>query len=221
MAPAEIEGIVRRWFVMSILTGRYTNAPETSIGVDMRNIDGQRALPYLQAIEKAELSEAFWKEGLPQQMDTPVASSPYFNVFLASQVKAEDKGFLSKEIKVSHLLQGQSHVHHVFPSNYLKSKEFSRNLYNQIANYVVMQPEINIAIGDKPPRTYFQELVEQASGGALVYGGIQDAEQLMNNLATHCIPHGMEQKTSEDYDGFLQERRKLMALKIRDYYNTL
>ena len=215
MAPAEIESIVRRWFVMSILTGRYTNAPETSIGVDMRNIDGQRALSYLQAIEKAELSDTFWKEGLPQQMDTPVASSPYFNVFLAAQVKAEDKGFLSREIKVSHLLQGQSHVHHVFPSNYLKTKEFSRNRYNQIANYVVMQPEINIAIGDKPPKTYFGELVKQVNGGPLIYGGIQNAEQLMNNLATHCIPHGMEHKTSQDYDGFLQERRKLMALKMR------
>ena len=30
--PAQIETLVRRWFVMSILTGRYTSSPETTFG---------------------------------------------------------------------------------------------------------------------------------------------------------------------------------------------
>jgi len=34
----------------------------------------------------------------------------------------------------------------------------------------------------------------------------------------HCIPEGMENKTVEHYEGFLQERRKLMAKKIKKYY---
>jgi hypothetical protein len=37
---------------------------------------------------------AFWEVGLPQQMNTSVASSPSFNVYLAAQVKLKDKGFL-------------------------------------------------------------------------------------------------------------------------------
>ena len=85
--PAQIETLVRRWFVMSILTGRYTSSPETTFGVDIRHIDEQGAASYLKEIERADLSDAFWEVGLPQQMDTSVASSPYFNVFLASQVK--------------------------------------------------------------------------------------------------------------------------------------
>ena len=39
-------------------------------------------------------------------MDTSVTSSPYFNVFLASQVKANDKGFLSNGHTVQTLLEG-------------------------------------------------------------------------------------------------------------------
>ena len=85
--PAHIEKLVRRWFVMSVLTGRYTGSPETAFAVDVRNITEQNAQDYLDAVERAELSDAFWEAGLPQQMDTSVASSPYFNVFLASQVK--------------------------------------------------------------------------------------------------------------------------------------
>ena len=216
--PERIETLVRRWFVMSVLTGRYTGSPETTFGLDVRNIDTQNANVYLDAIEQAELSDAFWNVGLPQQMDTSVASSPYFNVYLASQVKSNDKGFLSKEITVQNLIEGQRHVHHIFPRNYLQTNGLSPSRYNQIANYVVMQSEINIAIGNKPPGEYFTELWEQCSNRVPKYGGITDPGQLQTNLIAHCIPMGMEVKDIKDYNGFLQERRTLMAAKIRDYY---
>ena len=219
--PAHIEKLVRRWFVMSVLTGRYTGSPETAFAVDIRNITEQNAQDYLDAVERAELSDAFWEAGLPQQMDTSVASSPYFNVFLASQVKDNDKGFLSSDHTVQTLLEGASHVHHVFPRNYLRKHGLARSRYNQIANYVVMQGEINIAIGDDPPATYFQALWQQCKNSKARYGGITDADMLRENLATHCIPDGMEEAEVGDYAGVLQQRRLLMAAKIRDYYRSL
>ena len=222
-APAaQIQSLVRRWFVMSVLIGRYTGSPETAFGVDIRNISSQGAEQYLGAIEKAVLSDTFWNVGLPQQMDTSVASSPYFNVFLASQVKANDKGFLSRDLTVRDLLEGQRDIHHVFPRSYLRDKHhFPPRRYNQIANYVVMQKEINIAIGGKCPTKYFTELQEQCKGGPNLYGGITDAAQLRENLAEHCLPHGMESARVESYDAFLHERRSRMATKIRDYYKSL
>ena len=48
----------------------------------------------------------------------------------------------------------------------------ARGRYNQIANFVLAQSEINIAIGDKAPEKYFQELAEQCDGGKKKYGGI-------------------------------------------------
>ena len=221
VSPQEIETLVRRWFVMSVLTSRYTGSPETAFGSDMRNIADQGARLLLNTIERAELSDAYWDVGLPDQMDTSVASSPYFNVFLASQVKENDKGFLSRDISVPNLLQGQGHVHHIFPSSFLKEKGLQRNRYNQIANYVVMQSEINIAIGNKPPATYFSELSEQCKTGVTQYGGITDSGQLRSNLEAHCIPTGMDRVSVEDYDAFLQKRRHLMAAKIRGYYHAL
>ena len=219
--PSEIETLVRRWFVMSVLTGRYTGSPEAAFGLDIRNFDEQNAYSYLDSVEQADLSDAFWNTGLPQQMDTSVASSPYFNVFLASQAKANDKGFLSRDHTVQNLLEGLSHIHHVFPRAYLKKNGLSRNRYNQIANYVVMQSEINIAVGDDPPATYFQALWKQCENGKPQYGGITDADQLRVNLVAHCIPQGMDQAGVRDYDKFLQQRRVLMAAKIRDYYRAL
>ena len=175
--------------------------------MDIRNIHEHGAQPYLENIESAELSNAFWDVGLPQQMDTSVASSPYFNVFLASQVKGNDKGFLSKlNMSVQNLIEGQRDIHHVFPRSYLKEEGFQSGRYNQIANYVVMQSEINIAIGAKPPSTYFSSLWEQCRTKAPRYGGITDPDELQENLAAHCIPDGMDTASIEGYDTFLQNR---------------
>ena len=219
--PQRIETLVRRWFVMSVLKGRYTDSLESTLGVDISNLASHGAAKYLDAIEQADLSDAFWEVGLPQQMDTSVASSPYFNVFLASQVKANDKGFLSRDLTVRDLIQGQWNVHHVFPRSYLQKNGLQRGRYNQIANYVIMQSEINIAVGAQPPGTYFSKLLEQCRTGVTSYGGITDADQMHENLAIHCIPNGMESASIEGYDEFLYERRKLMANKIKRYYNTL
>ena len=218
---AKIGTLVRRWFVMSVLTARYTGSPETAFDVDIRNIDEHGAEQYLERIELADLSDAFWKVGLPQNMDTSVASSPYFNVFLASQVKANDKGFLSSDISVRDLLEGQSNIHHIFPRKYLQNQGLTRGSYNQIANYVVMQSEINIAIGAKEPSSYFSAVMEQCQNGILRFGGINNLMQLQENLDSHCIPQGMETRTVESYDEFLNVRRNLIAAKIRDYYQSL
>lgn len=216
--PAEIERYVRRWYVMTILTGRYSGDPEGTMDYDIRQIHTQGVQAYLDGLIRGELSETFWEVALPQALNTSVASSPYFRVFQAAQVKLGDCGFLSKDISVRDLVEIRSHVHHIFPSDYLKKKGFARGQYNQIANYVVAQSEINIAIGNKEPKVYFQELFAQCQGGPKKYGNITDLQELQENLAMNCIPDGMEKMTADDYEEFLKKRRKLMAEKIKTYF---
>jgi hypothetical protein len=218
---SRIESLVRRWFVMSVLTGRYSGAPETAFDRDIRQIERLGVHAYLQSIEEAELSEAFWRARLPMQMDTSVASSPYFNTFLAAQVRMNDKGFLSRDITVRDLVSHRGDVHHVFPRNYLRQHGLTRSQYNQIANYVMMQTEINIQIGDRAPCNYFSDLLNACREGRAAYGAICDSAELRANLEAHCIPDGVEEMTAEDYDAFLERRRQLMADKLRGYYNSL
>jgi len=220
ITPGKIESYIRRWFVISILTRRYSSSPESSFDFDIKRINEIGIAKYIEDVEAAELSDAFWNAGLPQQMNTSVASSPYFNVYLASQVYLNDKGFLSRDITVQDLLSYKGDVHHLFPKNYLKKHDLTRSKYNQIANYVMMQSEINIAIGDKSPADYFSKLLEYCSNGNknFAYGAITELDQIRKNFTMHCVPEGMENKTIEHYEEFLQERRKLMAKKIKKYY---
>jgi hypothetical protein len=217
--PNKIETFVRRWLILSILTGRYSGSPESRIDFDIKRIDEIGMEKYLASVEESDLSEAFWTAGLPAQMNTSVASSPYFSVYLASQVKTNDKGFLSKDITVKDLIDLHGDVHHLFPKHYLKQQGLHRGKYNQIANYVMMQSEINIVIGNNEPAKYFSEILASVNNGQpSKYGAISDLARLRENFNAHCIPVGIENKTAADYDDFLDERRKLMALKIKNYY---
>lgn len=221
MDPAQIERMVRRWYVMSILTGRYAGNPETAFDFDIRQIEVRGPGPYVDAVIDGELSDGFWRTLLPQNMETSSASSPYFLAFQAAQVKMGDKGFLSRDITVQDLILNKSDVHHLFPRNLLKKQGLSRGRYNQIANFVVTQSEINIRISDRAPSVYFAELLDQCATGAVRYGGITDRDELAANLACHCIPDAIFGDLADDYDAFLAQRRTLMADKIRAYFNML
>lgn len=217
----EIESLVRRWFAMSILRGRYSGSPETAFDFDIRQIDSQGLQAYAEAVIENELPSTFWTGMLPQLMDTSSSTSPYFIAYQAAQARLGDRGFLSAGITVRDLLLNRGDKHHVFPRKHLQRAGASRSSYNQIANFVMAQSEINIAIGDKAPRDYFAELRAQVNGGPRRYGGITDPEELKANLEMNCLPTAFLDDTPLDYDAFLVERRRLMAEKIRQWVKVL
>ncbi len=221
LPQGEIGRLVSRWFVFSILTNRYSSSPESTFDYDIKQISNRSFSDYVAAIEQAELSDSFWNFGLIQRLDTSVASSPVFHVYQAAQVKMRDRGFLSRDITVENILLYRGDIHHIFPKNYLKKNNLSRSDYNQIGNYVLMQQEINIAVGAKEPAQYFKELKSQCETKVLKYGSIDNYDELIENLKMHSIPLSIFDATIDNYDEFLKERRKLMAEKIKEYYNSL
>lgn len=218
---ADLEHLVRRWFVMSVLRGRYSGSPESTFDFDIRQISSRGVVSYVESVIPNELPDSFWTGMLPQFMDTSSINSPYFICYQAAQAKLGDKGFLSRDITVTDLLLNRADVHHVYPRQYLKDMGLTRGTYNQIANYVLAQSEINITIGAKPPAVYFAELSEQCNGGAKKYGGITTKDELVANMRMNCIPELMLDGEIKDFGAFLEERRKLMALKIKTWYETL
>ena len=216
-----IERYVRRWLVYSILTGRYSGSPESAFDYDIKQISHKPFDEILKEREEAELSDAFWSASLPQSLDTSVTSSPYFHVFLASQVKANDRGFLSTDVLVGDLISLRGDIHHLFPKDYLKKNGLDSSQYNQIANYVYMQSEINIKVGNKPPKEYFDIIINQMLNNHQQVSGLSTEQQLLDNLKMNCVPTEIQQMSIGDYNGFLALRRKLMATKIKDYYHAL
>lgn len=220
---AIIEKVVRRWIVLSILTGRYSGSFESTFESDIKRFQAdENPLDFLEHTEEGELSESFWNNVLITKLDSSSSINNMFNVFLMAQVKMMDHGFLSEHIDVKSLIEQRGDIHHIFPKkNLQKCGITERCLYNQIANYVYTQSEINIKIKDLAPKVYMSQVKEQCSGGNAVYGGIDSMDKLRQNLEANCIPEGIFEMEHTDFEAFLAKRRQLMSQKIRSYYQLL
>lgn len=223
ISPDQIEKEVRRWIVMSILTQRYTSSPESQFDYDVRHFNAAEDI--IDAIEdeiNRQLNDTFWTNILVERLNTSVASSPYWKTFIMAQIKLNDRGFLSKDITVKALIENRGDVHHIFPKNYLqKNGHDNRGEYNQIANFAMLQTEVNIQISDRAPIEYMQTVIAQCNGQENKFGAINNIDDLKENMAENCIPSGFEQMEEPDYENFLKLRRILMAKKIRQYFDSL
>lgn len=220
-SPEVIEQYVKKAYVFNVLTERFAGNPEGTFDFDIKRIKEDGFVSYFDSLEQSRLGDTFWDIALPQKFNTPVASSPFYRLYLAAQCALSDKGFLSKGISVRDMVIHRGDVHHIYPKNYLKEQGYLQNKYNQIANYALTQQEINIKISDKSPEQYLQEVLNQCETKELVYGGIDSVEGLKENFEMNCIPEYMLRGEVPDFETFLKDRQVLMAKKIKRYYESL
>lgn len=218
----QIKHYVSKWYVLSTLTSRYITSPESVMDLDIRRISEKGFVEYFKEIEEANLSDTFWEVGLVQDLETSAINSPFFNVFLASQVHGSDNSLLMNGTKVRDLITIMGDIHHIFPKGYLKRNGITeKSKYNQIANYTYLDTQTNISIGEKAPNDYFKTVFDQCDSKEMKFGNISELSFLKDNLSTNCIPENIVSMDATHYDDFLLERRKLMAKKIKDYYFSL
>lgn len=222
VSVSEIKHYIQKWYVLSVLTGRYTTSPESSFYKDLKSIKEKGVVATLQAIEDATLSETFWNVQLVQNLESTSTINPTYQIYLAAQVYFNDTSLLSNNIGVKELIDLGGDVHHIFPKQYLKEQGFEKNQYNQNANYVYLDRPVNESIGKLPPYEYFSAAKRQCSEDVTKpIGSINDIDLLESNMTMNCIPKDIFNMDSESYYRFLQERRMLMAHKIKEYYYNL
>ena len=218
----DVKRWVQRWYVMSVLTGRYSGSSESIMDRDMRRIADQGFIPFYEEIAASRLADTFWDVTLPQDLATTSVRSGAWMAYVASQVRAADNTLFTNGFKVADVIANVGDIHHIFPKAYLrKTIDAPQRLYNQVANYTYLEKRINIAIGDKRPGEYFSQARDSIKSGADYFGDIADERALLSNLEANCIPEGIFGMSADDYEDFLAQRRVLMARKIRNYYESL
>ena len=221
VSVSEIKNIVQKWYVLSVLTGRYSTSPETVFAKDLRLIKENGVKHTLKDIEAATLSDSFWDVALVQNLSNTSTKNPAYMVFMAAQVKNNELSLLSNNVTVRELIMLGGDIHHIFPKEYLKSFGYEKSQYNQDGNYVYLDRPVNISIGKKSPKVYFSQALSQCDTQVIVCGNITDKEQLLANLKVNCIPDTIFEMEENRYQEFLNARRQMMAKKIKDYYYSL
>ncbi len=216
-----IEKYTRKWLIISILTERYSSSPESTMDKDIKDISKKGIAKVIEEIEEADLSDNYWKVGLVQDLRKAAISNPFLKLFFATQIYFHDNALFSESVSVQKLIEIKGDIHHLFPKKYLQKAGLGRGDYNQIANFVYLQQEINVKIGAKAPKKYFGEILGQVRKGNMSYGLIADESKLLNNLKQNAIPENIFEIDINDYEEFLEKRRILMAEKIERYYKSL
>lgn len=218
----DVKRWVQRWYVMSVLTGRYSGSSESIMDRDMRGIADRSFVSFYNEITASQLSDNFWSVTLPQSLTTTSIRTGAWMVYVASQVRAADNTLFTNGFKVADVIGNVGDIHHIFPKAYLRKEiDAPQRLYNQIANYTYLEKRINIAIGEKSPGEYFSQARAAIIERKPYFGDISDEETLASSLKANCIPEGIFHMTAKDYETFLAERRTLMAQKIRQYFESL
>ena len=222
VSVSEIKRIVQRWYVLSVLTGRYSSSPESAFAKDLRQISEVGVVKTLENIEAAELHDNFWNVQVAQDdLKNTSTNNPTYLVYLAAQVYFNDVSLLSQNICVKELIELGGDVHHIFPKQYLKDNGFEKNQYNQEANYAYLDRPVNVSIGKQAPIDYFRVAREQCETKVVKCGSITEIEELKRNLEVNCVPEDVFDMDHTRYAEFLEKRRALMAQKIKKYYYSL
>lgn len=217
----KVNHFVQKWYVMSVLTGRYASSPETQMERDLRSIKDKGFRAFFDEV-MANYGADFWEVTVPQLLQTSSITAPAFNVFLAVQCKNTEDSFLGNGSKVRDLLESAD-IHHLFPKKHLQKNGIKAVVqYNQVANLAVLSRPVNIAISDNPPSYYMQEVFDHCSRGQeSKYTTLSTWNDVLNNCRQNCLPPDFKDMMIVDYDRFLEKRRVLMAQKIRDFFNSL
>ncbi|MCG8761952.1 DUF262 domain-containing protein [Tenacibaculum finnmarkense] len=218
MPEPEIQHYIKRWLIMSLLISRYSGSSESMIDEDIKQINEKGIAKYLEQMEQNHLGQGFWEFGLVSQLES---SSVNNNAYLAAQCHENSPTFLSKSMKISSLIEQRGDIHHIFPKKYLTENGYIPKQYNQVANFVYTEQATNIKVGMKTPQNYLTKVTEQIADSIFDISTIDSNTCLADNLMKNDIPNILHTATHLDYENFLVERRKLMAAKIKKYYEQL
>jgi len=209
----ELSRLIRKWFAFVQLTQRYTGSPESQIEQDLKSLEETGNLEtFINRSISTVLTPDYWEITLPEILNNATKNYAFY-VYLASLI-FNDTYVLFSDIKIRdmlnpHINQKKKYLdlHHIYPQNYLKKQGYGKKEINQIANLIYLEYQDNIAISDKAPADYWPQLMQK------VYGG--EKEEIYK---LYDLPFQFYKLTYED---FLEQRRLLMAHRIKEYFYSL
>ena len=209
LSQEKIASYLKRWIIMSALTGRYSGSSETITESDLKMISRDaNPINVLDDILDREMNDSFWNGTLSNMLRVQSTQASSWRIFQMSQIYGKDTAWLAKDTSTETVMLEEGNIHHIFPQAYLRKNGFSKGDINQIANYVwVTQPK-NLEISDKAPKDYLSDenIIEFMSE---------------TNNRENAIPEEIVEYDFHNYSDFLNQRRHLMAKKMREFYENM
>lgn len=218
--------IMAQWFFASVLTGRYTDSPETQMEQDLAHLREVKDAAGFVALWRKMIGDTltgdFWRTTLPGALAVSGARVPALFAYYAA-LNLLDARVLFSKVKVADLLDPAAQAkksalerHHLFPRKYLaKLGVTEQPQQNQLANFALVEWQDNIEISDTAPATYLPKYLARFKPET---GADFQPEELAQMYYWHALPDGWEHMP---YGQFLEARRARIAGIIHDAFTLL
>ena len=186
------------WFAQSGMWGRYSASTESTIDKDLEALNGDDG-----GLDKLLDTLRLWHGGLrvePEHFTGWSLGARFYPVLYLLTRMGESRDWGTGLALKAGMLGKMSRleVHHIFPKAHLYKQGFKRADINALANFCFLTKDTNLVISDRLPEEYFAE-VETAHPGA---------------LASQWVPMDRELWKIEDFPGFLEARKALLAAEV-------
>ena len=206
----EKESLLARWMTMVMLTGHYQSGGEGTVLKDYANATEEGFASYLAQIEELKLTEEFYDSILPDKFASTTARTAPFLVYVATQC-ARGVHSLYSDVTIEELYKNKTESYQILPKTYLAKCGYkTREIYGQVANLTYISKETKDIVKRKAPADY-REKLEEIIGRESITASLQE-----NGLTEEIFTAG-----EKDVTKILADRRKQMALEIKEFYKTL
>ncbi len=217
----EICSYIQKWYIMSLLTGRYSSSSESVLDQDVRRVNERGFIEYFKELESTQLNNEYWNTLLIHSLESSSTLTPAYLVYLAAQIKNQTNSLFSSTITVDSIIKIKGDVHHIFPKEHLSHNGIKdQERTNQVCNYAYIDTNVNIDIGDNSPREYFSYVLKNSTPNNTM-GYVKSDKEFYKNLEDNCIPKEVLNYDFKNYESFLKKRRVLISKYIKEYYESL
>lgn len=206
----ERESLLSKWITMAMITGHYQSGGESTVQKDYANAQEEGFASYLAQIEELKLTDEFYNNILSEKFTSTTARTAPFLAYVATQC-ARGVHSLYSDVTIEELYKNKTESYQILPKAYLAKCGYkTREIYGQVANLTYISKETKDIIRKKSPVDYKEDL-EKAIG----------IEKIRTSLKENGLAETIFTVNETDVIQILDDRRRQMALEIRDFYKTL
>ena len=206
----ERESLLSKWITMAMITGHYQSGGESTVQKDYANAQEEGFASYLAQIEELKLTDEFYNNVLPEKFTSTTARTAPFLAYVATQC-ARGVHSLYSDVTIEELYKNKTESYQILPKAYLAKCGYkTREIYGQVANLTYVSKETKDIIRKKSPVDYKEDL-KKAIG----------IEKIRTSLKENGLAETIFTANETDVIQILDDRRRQMALEIRDFYKTL
>jgi len=193
------------WFAQAGMWGRFSGSTESFIDQDLATLEGRDG-----GLDKLLDQLRLWHSGLRVEAGHftgwSLGARFYPVLYMLTRMGQSRDWGTGLPLKASLLgKMSRLEVHHIFPKAQLYKRKYKRPEVNALANFCFLTKDTNLDISDRLPEEYFPE-VEQKHPGA---------------LASQWIPMDQKLWKIENFIGFLEARKELLATEVNQRMEEL